>query len=255
MLSRPPCSLAKSTSACASVGGRDVVEPRRGVVQQAAQVLGLGAVVPQAVGADHEPARRRRHRRQVRREVVGSVPPSQRVIECACGPVSASSRGTPAAICSWANESSRPSWRAGLVGGVGQPVDAAVADVAGDDDVVLDDRGREGARRRVGDVLDDGGGRRPRWPGRRRSSAPARRRPPTRPGCRRPWGRAGRARPARPWRRRATAMCESVAIETPSQTTRTAREPGRLGGTERHGVLVAGVPPADVADAADPGRR
>ena len=47
-----------------------------------------------------------RSRDSVRGVWSGASLPSHRVIACACGPLSASARGTPSAICSAANESS-----------------------------------------------------------------------------------------------------------------------------------------------------
>src|SRR6478736_117951 len=52
---------------------RLVTDPGGLLAQQVAQVLRLRAVVPQAVGADHEPAARGSQRRQVRCEVIGRV--------------------------------------------------------------------------------------------------------------------------------------------------------------------------------------
>ena len=262
MLSAPPAALARSVRACASVGGwwPAVAELGDGGVHEGAQVLGLGPVVPEAVAADHEPAVLGEVEvAGVGREVVGRVdaqPPGDRV-------------GPGAGLRLLARHA-----RAHLGGGervvlteltrraverVGQPVGPAVTDVAGDDGAVDDDGGDEGARRRAvdgglaggGGRLDDGALGRldglvepalgPGDQGRR--------------GCPRRGASARRARRGPRGDAARLAMWLSVELETPSQTTRAANDSGAGVGVQGHGVLVAAVPAADVADPGHPAAR
>ena len=137
MLSWPPCSLAHAVSASATARAR--VATRASVAaSRAPQVLRRGAVVPQPVGAHEQPAVGRRRRRRPSSAVPsGLSAPSQRVIACACGWLSASARDSPSAIISAAHESSRGQLRRRA--GVREPVGAAVADPA-------DRGGRPGGR-------------------------------------------------------------------------------------------------------------
>ena len=181
----------------------------------------------------------------------GASMPSQRVIAWACGPLSASARGTPSAICSAANESSMVSRRGAA--GVGQPVRPAVADPAHDEDAAVDDGGHERARGRVarpaGGVGDDGVvGRVGRGDERLRA-----RRDPGGDGARCPSGRAARQHVARgPGRGQAGDV--GVGRRGDPVADDQHGVAARLGlGGERDGVLVAGVADAAVADGGHPG--
>ena len=162
----------------------------------------------------------------------------------ACGDASALARGTPRAIISFAAESSTLSWWAAPASG--SQYTRRVPEPARDDGRAVDDGGDERARRRLGTVgrvsdrVGDGlvGGGRAAVTRQRRPRADGARPPAPRDQDVPRGARRGEAR-----RRRSPAT-----LDTPSQTTRTAVGPLSR---ERHRVLVAGLAPAAVADAAD----
>ena len=155
----------------------------------------------------------------------GASSPSQRVMAWACGPFSASCRGTPAAICSAANESSTREQRSRLPSSGSQyarlsPTQPTTSRLAVQD--AGHERARGRARRAVGGRGEHRGvGGVGRLDQRRRDQArPGRRRCPARAGAE----AASTSRAARAPARLATS--ESIEDETPSQTTSTARVPG-----------------------------
>ena len=226
MLSRPPCSLAKSTSAWATAPGSAPTPTCSTMLWTSTRMSSAGrAVVPQPVGADEQPARRRllgAQRRQVGREVVGRVgaePAGDRVgVRAGLGGLACHAGahllvGVRVVLAELARRARRR---------VGQPVDPAVADVPGDDDAVLDDRRGDGARGRVRHLVVDGVAHGVVGRGHGGREGLGRRRPPRPPGCRPPWGRAGRAPRARPARRRAR-RCASRSPWRPRRRRRAPR--------------------------------
>ena len=255
MLSLPPCALAQFNESHRQRERTRV--SRRQLADERPDGGGFGGVVPQTVRADQRPSRARLTvRRAGTREKSGLSRPSHLVIACACGPFSASSRGTPMAIRICATESSMLS-SAGILARatIRNPVDPAVADIAEHHDVALDDgRGERAgsgvvaARRRAFDHGGIGCCGRLDHSIRDRCHSAGRRAEPRRPV--RGQRRRGQSRAAA-----RLAMSESSEVDTPSQTTSTAREPGVLLSRDRRRIFVAVMSYAAVATGGDPGRR
>ena len=148
MLSMPPCALAQSTRASASVSGSGGVGAS--FVHQRLQVGGLGAVVPQAVRADQHPSGREEVQRGRVRHVVGGVrpePPRDRVrLRSGLG------LGAGDAVGDLLRGVGVVDGEQLRLPGLGDPVGTAVADPADDEQGGVHDRGDEGARGRVARV-------------------------------------------------------------------------------------------------------
>ena len=250
MLSRPPCAFAQVTSSAAIRVGSGPAGAL-GVGEHAAHRLGGRGSSSTGRRSTAAPSRRPRACRAAHRgSWFGLSIPSQRVIACACGDALGLRARHPER-----DLLGRPRVVRGHLlrrAAVRQPVGAAVADPAGDDERAVDDGGDERARRRGRRLagrrglarhlhrLVVRGVRRDREPpgpavdpaGHRRCCPPAARR-----GRRAPRG------PRRGWRRRSPRH-----DETPSQTTSTRRSPGsrtgarapsrpRCGGAARRGRM------------------
>ena len=243
MLSIPPASLAKSVSACASAGGWRPAAPSRSTVSWTSRCrsVGVGAVVPESVAADEQPAVLGEvHGRGVRSEVVGRVD-----AEPAGDRVRAGARSRPPCVASRRSSAAAAKESSSLSCTAGSSRRRAASRPGCRRRCrrrrrVLDDRRHEGARRRaVGGRVVGGGGLRDRSLAATTVGQPGARPRPRRRGVPTPWGRAARSTSRAARERRGYAMWESVALETPSQTTSTARDPAGRVGAQRHGVLVA----------------
>ena len=250
MLSCPPWSFAQATAPRRARAGRRTSRPR------SADQVGAARRRPRSsssTGRRSRPgASRGRSTRSASCRGVwsGASTPSQRVIACACGAASASARGTPAAICSAAHESSTVSKtaarrrRAASRRGCRRPCR----------------RRPDASSRTAATNVQDGGSRRSRGGafgrppvggvGGRLERAPIAARP-DRLGCARP---ARARRPARRGPRARRPGCDVRVCRTRDAVAHDqhrARRPARSAG-ERRRVLVAVVPDAAVADRRHP---